>query len=108
MKKILLAAVSAVMASVSMSFAQTTIDGLMMPKGAFCTGFIYGQDKWTQYWEGDRKRENPNVGTVSMRSLVWMGNYGISNKVNIIAMVPYVWTKATGGTLRSMEGLQDL
>jgi hypothetical protein len=88
--------------------AQTITDGLMMPKKTFCTGFMYGHDKWTKYWEGDYKRENGNIGSITTQSLTWMGTYGISSKVNIIAMVPYVKTHASQGTLRDVQGIQDL
>jgi hypothetical protein len=88
--------------------AQTISDGLMMPKNDFCTGFMFGIDKWTDYWEGETKRDNNNVGSVSTQSITWVGNYGITSRINVIAMVPYVWTKATGGTMRSMRGIQDL
>lgn len=88
--------------------AQTPTDGLMMPKGDFCTGFLFTHDKWTDYWEGNLKRHNDNIGSVTTNSLMYMGNYGISKKLNVIAMVPYVWTKPSGGTLTGMEGIQDL
>ncbi len=88
--------------------AQTLTDGLMMQKDNFCTGFLYTHDQWTQYWEGSLKRDNGNIGKVTTQSLVWAGNYGITNRLNVIAMVPYVRTKASQGTLAGMEGLQDL
>jgi hypothetical protein len=37
-----------------------------------------------------------------------MGNYGITDRLNVIAMVPYVWTGASQGVLHGMKGLQDL
>jgi hypothetical protein len=37
-----------------------------------------------------------------------MGNYGISGKLNLLFGLPYVNTKASAGTLHSMNGLQDL
>src|SRR6185436_7282593 len=88
--------------------AQTLTDGLMMPKNNFCTGFMYTHDSWKEYWEGELKRENGNIGTVTTQSLMWFGNYGVTDKINVIAMVPYVKTKASMGTLTGMEGLQDL
>ena len=87
---------------------QTLTDGLMMPKKNLCTGFMYTHDQWTEYWEGELKRDNGNVGKVTTQSLMWVGNYGITSRVNVIAMLPYVRTKASMGTLHSMEGLQDL
>ncbi len=92
----------------TLSFAQTLTDGLMMPKKNICTGFMYMHDRWTDYWEGELKRDNGNIGHVTTQSLMWMGNYGITNKINVIATVPYVKTRASAGTLHGMEGLQDL
>ena len=88
--------------------AQTFTDGLMMSKNDLCTGFIYSNDAWKKYWEGNLNRENGNIGTVSTKSVSWMGAYGISNKLNVIAMLPYVWTHASQGTLIDMKGIQDL
>lgn len=88
--------------------AQSLTDGLMMPKDNFCTGFLYTHDQWKNYWEGGLKRENQNIGTITTTSITWMGNYGIGEKLNIIAMVPYVKTKTSSGTLTGMEGIQDL
>ena len=90
------------------SSAQTTTDGLMMGKNLFCTGFMYTHDKWTDYWEGELKRENGNIGSITTQSLAYYGVYGITGKLNVIAMLPYVKTEASQGTLHSMEGVQDL
>ncbi len=88
--------------------AQNLTDGLMMPKKDFCTGVIYSTDSWKNYWEGSLKRDNQNLGTVTTNNAMWMGSYGITPKLNVIAMLPYVWTKASGGTLHPMAGLQDV
>jgi hypothetical protein len=88
--------------------AQTTNDGLMMPKNNFCTGFMYTNDKWTDYWEGTLKRENGNIGSITTNTVMWFGNYGVSDKLNILATVPYITTKASQGTMHGMNGIQDL
>lgn len=88
--------------------AQTIDDGLMMPRRVLCTGFAYTHDSWDEYWEGPLQRTNGNVGTITTQTLGWMGTYGVTDRVNVIAMAPYVWTKASAGTLRGVEGLQDL
>jgi Putative MetA-pathway of phenol degradation len=88
--------------------AQTTTDGLLMPKNNFCTGIMASHDSWKNYWEGTLKRDNENLGTVTTNSLTWFGNFGVSEKLNIIAAIPYVMTKASGGTLHGMQGVQDL
>ena len=64
--------------------AQTDIDGIMMSKNNFCTGLLYGYSSWKNYWEGTYKRDNANLGTVSTQMLGVMGNYGITNKLNLL------------------------
>jgi hypothetical protein len=88
--------------------AQTVDDAVMMPPKSLCTGFMYSHDQWDQYWEGSLKRSNGNVGTLTTKSVTWMGTYGLTDNLNVIAMLPYVWTNATGGTLHGKSGLQDL
>lgn len=88
--------------------AQTLMDALMMPKKDFCTGVLYTHDQWKDYWEGPTKRDNQNIGTITTTLITWVGNYGITDKLNIIAMVPYVKTSASSGTLTGLEGVQDL
>lgn len=69
---------------------------------------MYAHDRWSQYWEGELKRDNENIGSVTTQSLMWAGTYGITDKINLIAMLPYVKTSADAGTMHHMEGLQDL
>ena len=88
--------------------AQTDIDGIMMSKNNFCTGFMYSSSQWTDYWEGTQKRNNENLGTVSTKMYGVMGNYGVSDKLNLLFGIPYVQTKASAGTLSGLKGLQDL
>lgn len=80
----------------------------MMTKNNFCTGFVYSYSSWKNYWEGTLKRDNQNLGTVSTSMVAVMGNYGITDKVNVIFGLPYIQTKASAGTLKGMKGVQDL
>jgi hypothetical protein len=88
--------------------AQTIDDGLMMPRRVLCTGFAYMNDRWDRYWEGTLERGNDNIGTITTQSVSWMGTYGVTDRVNVIAMAPYVWTRASAGPLSGMSGMQDL
>jgi hypothetical protein len=87
--------------------AQTIDDGVMLTKGTLFTGVIYSRDTWDHYWEGTLKRTNGNIGTLSTQTAMWSGSYGLTDKLDIIAMVPYVWTHATQGVLHNMKGFQD-
>lgn len=88
--------------------AQTDMDAIMMSKNNFCTGLMYSHSQWTNYWEGTLKRNNDNLGTVSTNMYAVMGNYGVSDKLNLLFGLPYVQTKASAGTLHGLKGLQDL
>jgi len=88
--------------------AQTTTDALMIPKNFFCAGAMYGNSKWTDYWEGTFKRDNGNIGTLTTNSYTVVGNYGITNKLDVLFSVPYITTNASAGTLKGQSGVQDL
>lgn len=84
------------------------MDGLMMEKNFFCVGPTAGKSSWKNYWEGSLKRDNANLGTVSATYFNIMGNYGITDKLNILFGLPYIKTKASAGQLAGQKGLQDI
>ncbi len=88
--------------------AQTDVDAIMIPKNYFCSGVMYSHSSWKDYWEGTFKRNNLNLGTVTTQIYGIMGNYGVSNKLNVLFSLPYVTTNASAGTLKGMKGVQDL
>ena len=87
--------------------AQTDIDALMMAKNNFCVGGTYSHSSWKNYWEGTLKRDNQNIGTVTSNVFALMGNYGITNKLNVLFGIPLVSNKASAGTLHGTNGIQD-
>jgi hypothetical protein len=88
--------------------AQSLNDGIYMPKRNFCGGITLMQDQFENYWEGTTKRKNANMGTMSMKGIGIMSNYGIMDNLNIIASLPYLQTKASAGVMSGISGLQDL
>ncbi len=88
--------------------AQTDNDGLMMEKKLLCIGATYGKTAWKNYWEGTYKRENLNLGTVSVNNACLMGNYGITDKLGAIFSIPFRKTNASAGQLKGQQGIQDL
>lgn len=89
-------------------WAQTPTDDLMMKKREICLAATYETGSWDEYWEGTRLRTNANIGTFTRTATMPMVAYGITNKINFLAGVPYITTKATGGQLVGDQGLQDL
>ena len=88
--------------------AQNDHDAIMMNKHQWCNGISYEHSQWKNYWEGTLKRDNENIGAFTSQSAVFMTNYGITNKLNIMASLPHVWNQVSGGTLHKMDGLQDV
>ncbi|WP_374949239.1 hypothetical protein [Mucilaginibacter sp.] len=88
--------------------AQTESDALMIPKNYVCIAGMYAHNNWDHYWEGTFNRNNLNLGTVSSNFYNLGVVYGLSNRINVSAFVPYVQTNVTAGTLRAQRGVQDI
>lgn len=82
-------------------------DGIYMSKKIACGALIYGNSSWTEYWENQLFRENENIGRLTTESVNAMMAYGITKKLNVIAVVPYVRTNASKGNLLGQKGFQD-
>lgn len=89
-------------------WAQMPHDAIYMAKKSVCVAGMYGHSAWNQYWEGTFKRENFNMGTVTTQSVMLMPAIGVSNRVNVILSLPYVWTSTSAGNLMGQKGVQDL
>ncbi|WP_080058609.1 hypothetical protein [Spirosoma aerolatum] len=88
--------------------AQMPHDAIYMGKKQLCVAGMYGYSSWNQYWENTLKRENFNIGTHTTQSVMVMPAYGISNRVNVILSLPYIWTSTSAGNLMGQHGIQDL
>ena len=90
-----------------MASAQTPTDGLLMQKGENCTVVAYGSSTWENYWEGATKRSNTNLGKFTSQNVMLMSALGITDKLNVIVALPYVWTSANVSYLAGQRGVQD-
>jgi hypothetical protein len=88
--------------------AQTIDDGIMLATRGLFIGNVYSYDHWDEYWEGTLKRENGNIGTITTQTSLWSADYGLTDRLNILGSVPFVWTHASQGVLRGVDGWQDL
>ncbi len=89
------------------AWAQSPNDALMMPKHQLCILGQYTHSSWEEYWEGANKRSNSNLGTVTNNNVLLMGNYGITDNLNVLLGLPYVWT-GSDSYLEGQHGIQDL
>ena len=90
------------------AFAQMPTDAIYMPKKSLCVAAMYGNSTWKNYWEGELKRENLNIGKNVTQSFSLMAAYGITDKLNAIVNLPYVTTHNTAGNLAGQKGFQDV
>ncbi|WP_128544674.1 transporter [Larkinella soli] len=88
--------------------AQMPHDAIYMGKGSVCVAGMYGRSTWDQYWENSLKRENLNIGTHTTQNVMLMPAIGITNRLNVILALPYVWTQTSAGNLMGQKGFQDL
>lgn len=87
--------------------AQMPDDGFTMGKGELCLVSGYKQSQWKEYWEGTRLRENLNVGKFTSRAYMPMVGFGISDKLNLFASLPYISNSSDAGTMTGKKGWQD-
>ncbi|MGA0555505.1 hypothetical protein ACO2Q8_02570 [Larkinella sp. VNQ87] len=90
------------------AMAQMPHDAIYMSKGSVCVAGMYGRSTWTEYWENSLKRSNSNLGTHTTQSISVMPAIGISNRLNLILNLPYIWTETSAGNLLGQKGIQDL
>lgn len=89
------------------TWAQTPNDALMMPKQQLCVLGQYTHSSWDQYWQGETKRSNANIGTFTNQSALLMGAYGITDRLNALIGLPYIWT-GSDSYLQGEHNIQDL
>lgn len=88
--------------------AQTPSDAVMMDKGLICFDLSYSHDAWHEYWEGTKKRENGNIGTLTRHTITPMFDLGITDRINVMGGVAYVLTRPSAGQIEGTEGFQNL
>lgn len=89
------------------AFSQSFTDAEVMGKREVCLAAMYGHDSWDTYYEADIKRTNGNIGTLTRQTTLAAAVYGISSKLTLIAMLPYMHVAPSQGTMTSSSGFQD-
>lgn len=97
--------------SIATAFAQTPSDAIMMKQREICVAAVYENSWFDEYWEGTLLRTNETIATVKRNTVSPQVAIGILNKLNFLAMAPYVQTKSTepnGGYFAGAAGFQDI
>src|SRR3954468_13141056 len=80
--------------------AQGMDGGMAVPRRTLVAGGTATQERWDRYWEGTLRRGNENIGAVTTRSVALTAGYGVTDRLSVAAMLPWVATRASRGTLR--------
>jgi hypothetical protein len=88
--------------------AQATDEGTMIPRRTLAAGIVATHEQWDRYWEGTLLRGNDNIGTLATRGATIVAGYGVTDRLSVAAKLPYLHTRASGGTLHEMRGVQDV
>lgn len=100
--------ITLLMLSAQMSFAQMPNDAIYMQKNTACLALSYTHSAWDKYWEHNLKRDNLNIGTQTTQMVMPMLAVGVTNNLNVIVSLPYIWTQASAGNMKWDKGFQDV
>jgi hypothetical protein len=84
------------------------VNGFLEPagRGAAVVSFTY--ESYDEFWMGTNKVSDPGLGRVRTNSTTFYTQYGLSDRVTLLANLPYVNTRGDGLAGFSESGLQDL
>jgi hypothetical protein len=84
------------------------MNGFLAAKGEGTVALSYTAEGYDEFWVGDVKVSDPGVGEVDTDTMsLWM-RYGFTDRLSVVANVPYVDTTSDGLGGFEDSGLQDL
>lgn len=84
------------------------LNGFMPAKGEGTVAFSYTSEGYDEFWVGKTKVSDPGVGEVEIDSISVWARYGLTDRVAVVANVPYVDASSDGLGGFGDSGLQDL
>jgi hypothetical protein len=84
------------------------LNGFFPAKGQGDLALSYTDESYDEFWVGTHKMSVPDIGTVTTRSYSLWARYGFTDRVAVIANVPYVDVDSNGLAGFADSGLQDL
>ena len=88
--------------------AQGLVDGFMKGQRKASFAVTYSQESYDTYYVGQTETRNPNLGTITTKSLNLYGTYGLGYDLDLIVAAPYIRTEASAGYWQKQEGFQDI
>jgi hypothetical protein len=90
------------------SFAQFSDDAILLPKKGLFLHLSYSESRFDSYWEKDVLLKNNDIGKISKQIANAHISFGISNRINLFASLPYARNSSNLSFKTKQEGFQDL
>lgn len=85
------------------------MNGFMPAAGEGAVALSFTVEGYDEFWRGDRRVPTPPVlGEVETRSFTFWGRYGFTDRVAVVANLPYVGTEGDGTAKFRDSGISDL
>lgn len=98
----------AVLAILAPPAAAADLNGFMPAAGEGSAALSFTAESYDEFWRGDVKVSNPGVGEVETRSLTLWGRYGVTDRLAIVANLPWVDAEGDGTGGFEDSGISDL
>ena len=80
----------------------------MKGKGNLVTALGYSYESYDTYYVGENSTKNPNLGTITTKSIGLFLAGGVTDYLDVIASVPYISAKASQGFMSDQNDVQDI
>lgn len=83
------------------------LDGFFPRRGHGGVALNFTSESYDEFWVGETKVSEPALGEVETRTLSLWARYGVTDRLQIVAVVPHVDVEGDGTAGFSDSGLQD-
>ncbi|HSL85221.1 MAG TPA: hypothetical protein VLF66_20805 [Thermoanaerobaculia bacterium] len=106
----LLAAGAALLAALSLPAAAPALDlnGFLPAAGEGAAALSYTAESYDEFWAGETKVQEPALGEVETSSLSLWFRWGFTDRLSVVANLPYVDVSTDGFAGLEDDGLADL
>jgi hypothetical protein len=103
-----LAVIGGLVGTIAGTAEASDINGFVEPAGSGVMALSFTTEGYDEFWAGTNKVSDPGLGRVSTNSTTLFTQYGLTDRVTLVANLPYVNTRGDGIAGFAERGLQDL
>ncbi len=88
--------------------AQGMIDGFMRGEGKTVAALSFSTESYKDFYKNTTQVQEPNLGTISTRSVSIFAAVGITDNLDVLASLPYISTTSDQGYWQTQSAMQDV